>query len=65
MPYARLVAPYLGKYIPGSPTVVVENRLGAGQAPSIADTLAASVDSSLESISKSASCTSWPLTGLV
>src|SRR5207248_7770051 len=26
---ARLVARYLGKYIPGSPTVVVENQPGA------------------------------------
>ena len=28
--YARLVARYLGKYLPGNPTVVVENLPGAG-----------------------------------
>jgi tripartite-type tricarboxylate transporter receptor subunit TctC len=28
--YARLVARHLGKYIPGNPTVVVENMTGAG-----------------------------------
>lgn len=28
--YARLIAKYLGKYIPGEPTVIVENMTGAG-----------------------------------
>ena len=28
--YARLVARYMGKYIPGNPTMVVENMTGAG-----------------------------------
>lgn len=28
--YARLIARYLGKYIPGNPTIVVENQVGAG-----------------------------------
>jgi tripartite-type tricarboxylate transporter receptor subunit TctC len=28
--YARLIAKYLGKYIPGNPTVIVENQPGAG-----------------------------------
>jgi tripartite-type tricarboxylate transporter receptor subunit TctC len=28
--YARLLAPYLGKHIPGHPTVVVQNMAGAG-----------------------------------
>src|SRR4051794_28226125 len=28
--YTRLVARYLGKYIPGNPTVIVENAPGAG-----------------------------------
>jgi tripartite-type tricarboxylate transporter receptor subunit TctC len=28
--YARAVSRYLGKYIPGNPTIVVENMTGAG-----------------------------------
>lgn len=28
--YARLIGKYLGKYIPGNPTVIVENQPGAG-----------------------------------
>src|ERR671930_165962 len=28
--YARLISRYLGKYIPGNPTIVVENQVGAG-----------------------------------
>src|SRR5581483_8776063 len=28
--YARLMAPYLKKYIPGSPTIVTQNMEGAG-----------------------------------
>ena len=28
--YARVIAQYLGKYIPGNPTVVVQNMPGAG-----------------------------------
>ena len=27
---ARLLAPYLGKYLPGNPNVIVDNRTGAG-----------------------------------
>ncbi len=27
---ARLLAPYLGKYLPGNPSVIVDNRTGAG-----------------------------------
>jgi tripartite-type tricarboxylate transporter receptor subunit TctC len=28
--YARAVSRYMGKYIPGNPTIVVENMTGAG-----------------------------------
>ncbi len=28
--YSRLIAPYLSKYIPGNPTVIVDNKPGAG-----------------------------------
>ncbi|HZR99589.1 MAG TPA: tripartite tricarboxylate transporter substrate-binding protein [Chloroflexota bacterium] len=28
--YSRVIAKYIGKYIPGNPTVIVENRPGAG-----------------------------------
>lgn len=30
--YARIIAKYLGKYVPGNPTVIVENTPGAGSA---------------------------------
>ena len=28
--FARIVARYMGKYVPGNPTVIVENMTGAG-----------------------------------
>src|ERR1700722_3276430 len=33
--YARLIATHLGKYIPGNPTVVVQNMPGAGSLRSV------------------------------
>ena len=33
--YGRLVATHLGKYIPGNPTVVVQNMPGAGSLRSV------------------------------
>ena len=34
--YARLIARYLGKYLPGNPTVIVDNMPGAGSAVALA-----------------------------
>jgi hypothetical protein len=34
--YARLIARYLGKYLPGNPTVIVDNVPGAGSAVALA-----------------------------